>query len=295
MNKTIITQIIFTVQGEGLSVGTPVLLIRVGNCNLNCEWCDTKWSNNLKLKSIKSFTPKIKVPFTIDKTNLDEFMNYLNREFLDKFSVNTILLTGGEPLMNKEFIASLIYNSKSTLKNITKIEIETNGTLLNDETDKMLFYNNCNKTIQINISPKLDPSYYRSNKINTLDDIIDLFNKNNEVAFQKILSETLTTITWKFVYSKANEKSIEKFIRGVGDISNISIMPLTPDYLTYDNEMKFLEDFRQSSYDAIDYCMRTGYTFSGRQHIWLFNNFLHRDEYMDVRKNNQSSRQRTYI
>lgn len=290
MNKTIITQIIPTVQGEGPSVGTPVLLIRIGNCNLNCEWCDTKWSNSLKLKSIKSFTPKIKtkvlnvnLPFIIDETNLDEFINYLNGEFLDKFTINTILLTGGEPLMNKEFIASLIYNSKSALKNITKIEIETNGTLLNDKTDKMLFYH-WDKTIQINISPKLDPSYYRSDKINTLDDIIDLFNENNEVSFQKILSETPTTITWKFVYSKADEKSIEKFIRGVGNVSNVNMMPLTPDYLTYDDEMKFLEDFRQSSYDTIDYCMRTGYIFSPRAHVWVFNNFKHRDEYVDVRK-----------
>jgi len=53
VNKTIITQIIPTIQGEGPSAGTPVLLIRVGNCNLDCAWCDTKWSNNLKLKDVK--------------------------------------------------------------------------------------------------------------------------------------------------------------------------------------------------------------------------------------------------
>ena len=133
MNKTIITQIIPTVQGEGPSVGTPVLLIRTGNCNLNCEWCDTKWSNNLKIKNAKKFnTKKVSLPVIIDETNIDDFINYLNGEFLDKFTINTILLTGGEPLMNKEFIASLIYNKVSSLKNIAKIEIETNGTLLNE-------------------------------------------------------------------------------------------------------------------------------------------------------------------
>jgi len=289
VNKTIITQIIPTVQGEGPSVGTPVLLIRMGNCNLECEWCDTKWSNTLKLKDIKSIHTKkthvlnTKLPIIIDETSIDDFINYLNTEFLSKFAITTILLTGGEPLMNKEFIASLIYNSKSALKNITKIEIETNGTLLNDKTDKMLFYH-WDKTIQINISPKLDPSYYRSDKIKTLDDIIDLFNNNNEISYQKILSETPTTITWKFVYSKAGKESIEKFIRGVGNVSNISMMPLTPDYTKYKKEIDFLEAFRLSSYDTIEYCMETGYIFSGRQHVWTFNNFLHRDEYMDVRK-----------
>ena len=281
--KTIISQLIPTVQGEGPSVGTPVLLIRMGNCNLDCEWCDTSWSNNLKIKDVKKFSSRNKIlPFTVDETSIDDFINYLNEQFLNKFSINTILLTGGEPLMNKEFVGSLIYNKNSNLKNITKIEIETNGTLLNDKTDKMLFYH-WDKTIQINVSPKLDPGYYRSDKIKTVDDIISLFDENYRESYQKILEETPTTITWKFVYSKAEEEIIDKFIRDIPYVSNICIMPLTPDYLEYKTEMKFLEDFRKSSYDTIDYCMRKGYVFSPRAHVWVFNNFKHRDEYVDVR------------
>ena len=284
MNKTIVTQVIPTVQGEGPSVGTPVLLIRMGNCNLDCLWCDTKWSNNVKLKGIKPFGANNQLaPFIVDDNSIDGFVNYLNNEFLSKFSISTVLLTGGEPLMNKEFVASLIYNSKSALKNVTKIEIETNGTLLNNKTDKMLFYH-WDKTIQINISPKLVAGYYRSAKIMGIDDIIDLFNENNDVSFKNILNETPTTITWKFVYSKDGEESIEKFIRGVANVNDVYIMPLTPDYKEYKKEMQFLEDFRKSSYDTIDYCMRTGYMFSPRLHIFIFNNFLHRDEFMDVIK-----------
>jgi organic radical activating enzyme len=240
----------------------------------------------LKLKDIKKFNPKAKkvsLPIIVDETNIDNFINYINDQFLSKFAITTILLTGGEPLMNKEFVGSLIYNKVSNLKNITKIEIETNGTLLNDKTDYMLFYH-WDKTIQINISPKLDPSYYRSDKIKTIDDIIELFNNNRLISTDKIVEKSPTTITWKFVYSKAGEESIAKFIREVPNVSSISMMPLTPDYLTYDDEMKFLEAFRQSSYDTLEYCMKTGYVFSSRMHIWVFNNFKHRDEYVDVRK-----------
>jgi len=57
--KTIITQIIVTIQGEGPTAGAPVLLIRVGNCNLECHMCDTKWSNNISYKKIKPFNKKI--------------------------------------------------------------------------------------------------------------------------------------------------------------------------------------------------------------------------------------------
>jgi len=42
--------------------------------------------------------------------------------------------------MNKQFVGSLIYNKVSNLININRIEIETNGTLLNDKNDYLLFY-----------------------------------------------------------------------------------------------------------------------------------------------------------
>lgn len=283
--KAIVSQITVTVQGEGPSVGTPILLIRLGNCNLNCSFCDTKWSNNLKITDVEKFNPKTKVdlPISIDDTNIDDFINYINNQFLSKFGLSTVLLTGGEPLLNKEFIGSLIYNKISNLDNITKIEIETNGSLLNNKTDYLLFYH-WDKTIQINISPKLDPVYYASDKIKTLGDIIALFNNNRITSIDKIEEKTPTTITWKFVYSKDIEESIDRFIKGVPSISSVSIMPMTPNYSNYKTEYEFLEDFRQSCYDTLDYCLKTGYTFVPRAHIFLFNNFINRNEFMDVRK-----------
>ena len=283
--KTIITQIIPTAQGEGPTAGTPVLLIRTGNCNLDCSFCDTKWSNELKFKEVKKFSKQNKkLPFIVDENTIDDFINYINDEFLSKFSrINTVLITGGEPLMNKGFVGSLIYNKETNLKNITKIEIETNGILLNDPKDYLLFFH-WDKQIQLNISPKLNPEYYRSEKIKTIDDIISLFDNNRMESFERILRDTPTIIDWKFVYSKPAESDIDDFITQVRGINSINIMPLTPDYSKYKSEMKFLEDFRKSTYDALDYCIRKGYTLSPRIHIWIFNNFKHRNEYADVRK-----------
>lgn len=282
--KTIITQIIVTVQGEGPTAGTPVLLIRTGNCNLDCSFCDTKWSNNVKSKEIKKFSNRNKkLPFIVDENTIDDFINYLNDNFLNKFRIDTTLITGGEPLMNKEFVGSLIYNKETNLKNITRIEIETNGVLLNDPKDYLLFFH-WDKQIQLNISPKLDPMYYRSEKIKNVDDIISLFDKNRIDSFERILKDTPTTIDWKFVYSKSAEADIDSFITQVRNVNNVYIMPLTPDYTKYKSEMKFLEDFRKSTYDALEYCMKKGYVLSPRMHVWVFNNFSHRDEYIDVMK-----------
>jgi organic radical activating enzyme len=284
VSKTIISQVIVTMQGEGPSVGTPVLLIRVANCNLDCDFCDTKWSNNVKPKTIKSFSSRYHLPpFSVDENNIDDFINYLNGEFLSKFAISTVLITGGEPLMNKQFVGSLIYNKETNLKYIIKIEIETNGVLLNNSKDYLLFFH-WDKQIQLNISPKLNPEYYRSEKIKTIDDIITLFDNNRIESFEKILNDTPTTTNWKFVYSKSAEVDIDSFITQVRNVNNVYIMPLTPDYTKYKSEIKFLEDYRKSCYDAIDYCLRKGYIFVPRAHVFVFNNFKHRNEFVDIEK-----------
>lgn len=284
MNKTIISQVIPTIQGEGPTAGTPVLLIRTGNCNLDCSFCDTKWSNNVKSKEIKKFSNRNKkLPFIVDENTIDDFINYLNDNFLNKFAISTVLITGGEPLMNKQFVGSLIYNKETNLKYIIKIEIETNGVLLNNSKDYLLFFH-WDKQIQLNISPKLNPEYYRSEKIKTIDDIITLFDNNRIESFEKILNDTPTTTNWKFVYSKSAEVDIDSFITQVRNVNNVYIMPLTPDYTKYKSEIKFLEDYRKSCYDAIDYCLRKGYIFVPRAHVFVFNNFKHRNEFVDIEK-----------
>lgn len=286
MNKAIISQLIVTIQGEGPSIGLPILLIRMGNCNLNCFFCDTKWSNNLKVGEVKKFNPKsVSLPFYIDDTNFSSFMEYINKEFLKDYTINTILLTGGEPLINKEFVRRMVF--ETDLKNVSKLEIETNGVLLDSkEDDDWKIFDSFDKTIQINISPKLNPGFYKSKNIKTIEDIIKLFNENYEKSIKEILVKTPTVINWKFVYSTSGEESIQQFIRNVQGINYIQMMPLTPDYTHFDykNETDFLEDYRKSCYDTIEYCLKTGYIFVPRTHVFVFNNFLHRDEYVDVRK-----------
>jgi 7-carboxy-7-deazaguanine synthase len=282
MNNIIISQIIPTIQGEGPSIGTPILLIRLGNCNLDCSFCDSKWSNNLKLGDLQQFNPEqVSYPFVLEDDNIEKFIKFLNKEFLYKYKIHTILLTGGEPFLNKLFIKRIVFNFD--LSYISKIEIETNGTLL-DEPDDYKIFEHWSKTIQINISPKLNPDFYRSKKITDFDDIITLFNNNISNSISKIELLSPTTICWKFVYSNEEKEKIDMFIREISNIQNINIMPLTPNFEDFTNEKEFLESFRKSSYDTIEYCLNTGHIFNPRAHVWVFNNFEHRNEYLDVMK-----------
>ena len=40
-----ISEIFYSVQGEGLLVGTPSIFVRTSGCNLRCVWCDTPYTS----------------------------------------------------------------------------------------------------------------------------------------------------------------------------------------------------------------------------------------------------------
>jgi len=94
----------YTIQGEGFHTGTSAYFIRVGGCDVGCHWCDVKESWNADLH-----------PATLT----DQIIK--NAE---KYS-NTVVITGGEPLMwNMNYLTEQLQN-----KNI-KTHIETSGAYL---------------------------------------------------------------------------------------------------------------------------------------------------------------------
>jgi organic radical activating enzyme len=98
-----ISEIFHSVQGEGLYLGEKQLFVRLFGCNLSCKFCDTK---------------------------LDRFMEYEPHEVLEELKLyedfHSVSFTGGEPLLQKEFLKeTLELSSAHGFKNY----LETNGTL----------------------------------------------------------------------------------------------------------------------------------------------------------------------
>ena len=68
----------YTIQGEGYHTGTAAYFIRIGGCDVGCHWCDVKerWSGELH-------------PATSTDVIVANAKKY----------ANTVVITGGEPLM----------------------------------------------------------------------------------------------------------------------------------------------------------------------------------------------------
>lgn len=133
--KAYIYEIFSSIQGEGIYIGERHIFVRFCGCNLRCKYCDTKyaWINSKfclirKLKPIKNNknyislkSKKIKNPIPLDIV-LTEITKLTSK-------TKTISLTGGEPLIQIEFLEELIKKLKSLNY---KLLLETNGTLYNE-------------------------------------------------------------------------------------------------------------------------------------------------------------------
>ncbi|OIO76102.1 MAG: hypothetical protein AUJ85_01300 [Elusimicrobia bacterium CG1_02_37_114] len=109
-----ITEIFFSYQGEGIYLGMPQVFIRFAGCNLRCRYCDTVESQNAD-EGMKLTTDEV----------IDEIYSVLKTSTPSK-KVKYVSLTGGEPLLQTNFLLDLIPKLK---RNRLKIYLETNGTL----------------------------------------------------------------------------------------------------------------------------------------------------------------------
>lgn len=100
-----VSEIFYSIQGEGMLAGVPSLFVRASGCNLRCGWCDTPYA---------SWQPEGE-EWTVEAI-LTEAARHPARH---------AVLTGGEPMLARE-LPELARRLKEAGHHIT---IETAGTL----------------------------------------------------------------------------------------------------------------------------------------------------------------------
>lgn len=122
-----------TVQGEGPSLGRRASFIRLGGCNLTCDWCDTPETWN---------TGRFDLRQTLTRTPVDEIVA---RALVG--APGLVVITGGEPLLHQKQPGwDLLLNRLDAAS--VDIEVETNGTIAPDGATS-------SRVTRFNVSPKL--------------------------------------------------------------------------------------------------------------------------------------------
>lgn len=104
-----ISEIFYSIQGEGSLIGIPSVFVRTSGCNLRCDWCDTKYA---------SWNPE------------GEHLSVTNvMKQIMHFSCHHVVITGGEPMIDKD----IVILTNELHKENKHITIETAATLFHDE------------------------------------------------------------------------------------------------------------------------------------------------------------------
>ncbi len=117
--KAEISEVFTSIQGEGPFLGQRHLFVRFSGCNLNCTYCDEKdKEKTLGCLSIDTLLERI--------ANLKE----------KKGPVSYIAITGGEPLLQVNYLKALLPELK---RQGERIYLETNGTLPDELKEVILW------------------------------------------------------------------------------------------------------------------------------------------------------------
>lgn len=230
------------IQGEGMKVGVPHILIRTSGCNLRCTFkgsiCDTAYS---------SWNPEK------GKYSLNDVVDII----IMNPQIKCMLITGGEPTLHPELLKSLIAIGRA---HGLSISMETNGTIpRSDVLDGDTYVD------VVSISPKLKSSVPSSGEFaekhaKTRENIPAIVSWIMESKFSQL----------KYVVSSEDDiKEVERQVRKIKkEVTNLDpfqplIVYLMPEG---DTEEKLAEKRKWLAQRCID----LGYFYSDRLHIIIF-------------------------
>jgi len=154
-----VKEIFTSIQGEGPYVGYKQLFIRLCGCNLNCSYCDTDFGVN----DSKEYS-------------VEELIEICNQNP----DCHSVSLTGGEPLLEPDFIKE--FGSKCALP----IYLETNGTLPDKLNDVIDYITYISADIKLPSASGINPMWEEHDEFFNIAVQKDLFAK---VVFDKNIND----------------------------------------------------------------------------------------------------------
>lgn len=181
MDALAVSELFYSIQGEGKTIGVPSVFMRLKGCNLTCGGKNTIKTKQLDSNAtwrcdtievwLKGKTHKIS-----ELLDIFESENYI--DFLKK-GVH-LIITGGEPLLQDKSLVAFFDAFFNRYGFVPFVEVETNGTL--EVSEKL------HKHIaQYNVSLKLKNSGMDS-LVRIIDSSIKSFIAKNNVIYKFVVS-----------------------------------------------------------------------------------------------------------
>ena len=121
-----VSEIFSSVQGEGVNIGRRQLFVRLCECHRNCLYCDTPVARTaaaaIEREPGSGQFDSIPNPLSVDQ--LLELLAGLSRP---EFAHDDLFITGGEPLLQAEFLAAFLPAARKQLD--LPVHLETSGDL----------------------------------------------------------------------------------------------------------------------------------------------------------------------
>ncbi|MDD3150586.1 MAG: 7-carboxy-7-deazaguanine synthase QueE [Candidatus Gastranaerophilales bacterium] len=180
--KTDLIEVFSSIQGEGPYIGYKQIFIRFAGCNLNCDYCDTNFVADTYFKYEKTPASNDFLEFGNPISGKSLLMLVKN---LNTNGIHSISLTGGEPLLNAEFLKGFLPKIKKETN--LKTYLETNGTLPEKLIKIIAFVDIISMDIKLESSCgfKIDNSIH--------SEFIDAAFANNKEIFTKVVVTSKTT------------------------------------------------------------------------------------------------------
>ena len=180
-----VSEMFYSIQGEGKSIDTPSLFLRLQRCNLLCGNPDfTQITDKHNGKEIEKHKDE-KAKWCCDtihvwrhgkiKSTQQIIEEWQASGWYEKLKESHLVITGGEPLLQQEGLVKLLVYLPQTLYT----EVETNATIMPSHSlDPLVNQYNC--------SPKLSNAQVSREK-RYCTDVLEWFANNKKVNFKFVV------------------------------------------------------------------------------------------------------------
>lgn len=252
-NTVVVSEMFYSIQGEGYSTGIPAIFLRTTSCNLTCPGfksggCDTEavWRSGTQ----KSFN--------------EIYEEWVQQGWFSKLFKEPrahLIFTGGEPLLREdsliEFVQFLLERADDhDVDDWFTLEWETNGTIIPTAHNRL----STRVTQQYNCSPKLTSAGNEMSKA-IVPEALKVFSKLSWNPRSRVRFGT-----FKFVIQAETARSDLKEIFGM-----VETYKINPDRVYLMPEGADQKALAKSYPIVAEICKQTGFKFSPRLHVNIYN------------------------